>query len=109
MTLVEIIEKCNMLSVYEERCMTDEYYEIVFYNKDINEWTAIFTEILGKSVKPAGDKPTKEQMKMTDSFGGILVSQTLFVYENDDQSIVVMFWPWQDGVHTTVKMALTNK
>ena len=54
MTLKEIIEKCSKLSVYEQRYISDERDELVFYNREIDEWNKIFIAILGLPTKPAG-------------------------------------------------------
>ena len=97
-----------MLSVYEERCITDEYGELVLYNKEINEWNKILADILGPAIKPAGAKPTKDNLHLTKDYGGIWVDQTLFKKEFDDVTVIAMFWPWGDDIHTTLKMTLLN-
>ncbi len=108
MTLREIIEKCSMLGVYDERYITDEYSELVFYNKEIHEWNQILADILGPAIKPAGAKPTKDDLHLTKDYGGIWVDQTLFKKVFDDVTVIAMFWPWQDDIHTTLKMTLLN-
>ena len=109
MILREIIKKCDTLSIYEERCITDEFCELVFYNKDTDEWNNIFADILGHAIKPAGIKPTKDDQYLTKEYGGTWFDQTLFKKEFDDVTVIAMFWPWQDGIHTTLKMALLKK
>ena len=37
MTLKEIVEKSSELGVYEQRCVSDEYVELVFYSKEIED------------------------------------------------------------------------
>ena len=106
MTLREIIEKCSTLSVHEERCITDEYGELVFYNREIDEWKKILADIFGPAIKPAGVKPTKHDLNLTNDYGGIRVDQTLFKKEFDDYTVIAMFWPWGNNTHTTLKMAL---
>jgi hypothetical protein len=78
MTLHEIIDKCSTLGVYEERCITDEYGELVFYNGEIDEWKKMLADIFGPAIKPAGVKPTKDDLHLTKDYGGIRVDQTLF-------------------------------
>lgn len=109
MTLNEIIEKCSMLSVHEKRCITDEYGELVFYNRETAEWNKIFADIFGLALKPAGVNPTEDDLYLTKDYGGIWVDQTLFKREFGDVIVIAMFWPWSDGIHTTLKMALLNK
>jgi hypothetical protein len=106
MTLKEIINNFDTLSVYEERRMGDEFCELVFYNKDIDKWNTLFADILGHAVKPAGVEPTEDDQYLTRDYGGTWFDQTVFRKEFDDVTVLAMFWPWQDGVHTTLKMAL---
>jgi len=105
MTLKEVIDKCSMLNVYEVRRVTDEYGELVFYNKKINEWNQIFVDLLGPATKPAGVQPSEDDLHVTKDYGGIWTDQTLFKREFDDFTLIAMYWPWQDDIHTTVKMA----
>ena len=109
MTLKEIIEKCNILSVHDKRIISDEYNELVFYNKEIDKWNKIFVDILGPAIKPAGVEPTKDDLQLTKDYGGIYDNQTLFKKEFDDVIVIAMFWPWGDDTHTTLKIALFKK
>jgi hypothetical protein len=110
MTLQEILDKCrSLLDVCEERYFDEEYCELVFYSKEINEWNKLFTTILGPARKPKGVKPSEGDLYLTKSSGGIRVEQTLFEREFGNVSIVAKFWPWDDNVHTTMKMALLIK
>lgn len=89
--------------------MTDEYVELVFYNKKLREWDKIFSNILGPAKKPAGVKPSQDDLHLTKDYGGIWVNQTLFTKEFDDFTVIAMYWPWQDHVYTTLKMAHLRK
>ena len=109
MTLKEIIKKCSMLSTYGELQITDEYGELVFYNKEIDGWSKIFVDILGPPIKPAGIEPTKYDLHLTKDYGGIFGNQILFKKEFADVTVIAMFWPWQDNIHTTLKIVLFKK
>jgi len=109
MTLKEIMERCNGLDIDEQRSSSDDYNEVVFYNKDMDGWSGIFSEILGSAIKPAGKKPDKEALSLTEGYGGICDNQTLFKKDFDDYFIIAMFWPWQDNSHTTLKIVLLKK
>ena len=104
--LKEIIEKFSTLNVYEKRCVTDKYCELVFYTKDIDKWDKIFTEIFGQAIKPAGTKPTKDDLRLTQDYNGVNTNQTLFKQEFGATMAIAMFWPWQDGIFTTLKIAV---
>jgi hypothetical protein len=109
MTLREILDRCSLLEVEERRHQKEAYSELVFHNKDINEWHRILSEALGPPAKPAGKNPTKDLLRLTQEYGGILTGQTLFAKEFDDITVIAMFWPWGNGKHTTLKMAVLEK
>ncbi len=105
MTLKAIIRKCRELSVCEERSMTEEYLELVFFAEDIHQWNEMVTDVLGPAIKCPGKGPTPDHLNLTKKYGGIRVDQTLFRKESNGGTIIAMFWPWQDGIHTTLKIA----
>ncbi|MCK4852123.1 MAG: hypothetical protein KAS86_03315 [Candidatus Omnitrophica bacterium] len=107
--LEEIVERCGRMGVYERRSVSDKYCELVFYNKEIDEWKKTFTDILGPAAKPAGAKPAREDIRLTKDHGGVHDDQTLFKKEHDEVTVIAMFWPWQDHAHTTLKIALLKK
>ena len=104
--LKEIAEKCSGLEIVEQRSITDEYVEIVFFNKEVGSWRKVLTDNLGPEIKPAGTEPTKEDLDLSEDYGGIHGNQTLFKKDLDGRTVIAMLWPWQDGVHTTLKMAV---
>ncbi|OGW75421.1 MAG: hypothetical protein A2Z72_00295 [Omnitrophica bacterium RBG_13_46_9] len=107
--LKEIISRCSELDIYEKRCSTFGYYEIVFYSKDTDRWNVIFAEILGNAIKPAGKKPTECDLRLTKSHNGIRENQTLFKKEFKNATVIAMFWPWENGIFTTLKVAVLDK
>lgn len=109
MTLKQIIEKCSGLKISEQRCDEDEYKEFVIETKEVEGFNAVLTDILGEPAKGPGVKPTKDQLQLIKEYGGLRNNQTLFVKEFDAEKIIVMFWPWEDEVHVTVKMAVVKR
>ena len=107
--LKEIIEKCNALNVNEKRATSDTYCEFVIATKEINEWGTMLTGILGPATKLVNVEPTEEDTRITKEYGGIFDNQILFNKKFEDGTIIAMFWPWQDGAHTTVKIAFIKK
>jgi len=107
--LKEIIERCSELKVCEKRQISDAYSELVFYSKDLEQWNEVFAGIFGPAAKPAGVKPAKVDARLTEAYGGIFANQTLFKKEEDAVVAIAMLWPWQDGAHVTLKMALVQK
>ena len=109
MNLKEIVSRFSGLHIEEIRSSSEDAQELVFTNERIEEWDKVFQEILGPAVKPKGTKPTKEDSQLTADYGGIFANQTLYRKEFGDETIVAMLWPWQDGVHITLKMVLLKK
>ena len=107
--LKKIIEKCDALKIEARRSIADDYCELVFYTKDTDQWNKTLTDIFGPAMKPAKTKPTPDTRSLTKDHGGIYYNQTLFKKEFDGTTIIAMFWPWQDGVHTTLKAATLEK
>jgi|TARA_B100000315_G_C14475255_1_gene540295 hypothetical protein len=107
--LKEILKKCNELNVYEERAADNNYFELVFYTKEADQWNKLFDEILGPVAKPSGKKPTPADLELTKEYGGIFDNQTLFKKDFEEGTIIAMFWPWQDAVRTTLKVSLIKK
>ncbi|HPN72859.1 MAG TPA: hypothetical protein PKZ41_02570 [Candidatus Omnitrophota bacterium] len=100
----EILERALGLEVHETRTEEPEYHEMVIYSRDLNLWENIFREVMGAAVKPSGSKATAEQVMITEEYGGIEKTQTLYVRRNDSGAMMIMLWPWQDGERITVKM-----
>ena len=104
--LSEIMSGAEGLGVHEERKRGEDYCELVVYSRDIQKWADILSGILGPPAKPAGRGATKEDGDITGKFGGITEEQTLFKKEGREGTVIAMFWPWQDGEHTTLKIAV---
>ena len=106
MRLRDITDCCVHLDVQEKRCDREDLYELVFFNKDLSEWTRILSAFLGPPVKPSGTVPTEKDLELTEGTGGIRTEQTLFEKQFEDAAIIAKFWPWKDGSHITLRMAL---
>jgi hypothetical protein len=108
MVLKKIFDRLSPMSIYEKRVFTDGYYELVFLNKEIDEWEQIFTDILGPAAKPPKVDPSDADLSLTREFGGIYVNQTLFKKEYGNKTIIAMFWPWDDPRYITLKIVLVG-
>ncbi len=109
MELKEIIDCCSHLKIREKRCLTDDFIELVFKNEEVDEWHRVLSAFLGDPIKPKGQEPSDDDLKLTEKTGGIRIEQTLFEKEFEDASIIAKFWPWMDNIHTTLRMALLQK
>jgi hypothetical protein len=105
MMLKDILSKISHININEKRTLSEEYSELVFLNKDIEELYKVFADIFGEPLKKQGAKPSKDILRLTKEYGGVWEDQTLFKKDNEQSTIIAMFWPWQDNMHTTLKMA----
>lgn len=109
MTLKDIFGKFNGLDIFEKRQITDEYIEVVLYNKQKDKWNKILADILGSAVKPAGINPSNDIKRLAEKYDGIYKNQIMFKKDFDSETVLAMLWPWQDDAHTTLKMAIIKK
>ncbi len=105
MDLDQILSQCSHLKVCETRTNSDVYKELVFLNQESGQWDQVLSEVLGPAVKPAGTPPSQEYSEMTEQYGGIYDDQVLYFKKFEQVTILAMLWPWQDGSHTTLKIA----
>ncbi len=106
MKLRDITDCCVHLEVHEKRCDREDLFELVFFKKDIAEWSRILTAFLGEPVKPSGKTPTPQDLQRTENTGSIRIEQTLFEKTYDNGVVIAKFWPWKDGNCITLRMAL---
>lgn len=109
MQLREIIDCCSELKIIEKRCISADFVDLVFINAEIAEWNRILTAFLGAPVKAEGEEPSDKDLKLTEDTGSIRVNQTLFEKEFKNESVIAKLWPWDDQIHTTLRMALLEK
>ena len=108
MKLRDITDCCVHLEVHEKRCDREDLFELVFFQKDIDEWARILSAFLGEPVKPSGQSPTIRDLELTEGTGSIRIEQTLFEKRIENGVIIAKFWPWKDGRHITLRMALLS-
>jgi hypothetical protein len=106
MGLGALMEKCKGLDVYERRVDKPEYQELVVFHADLSRWQEFFKTRYGTPAKPMGVEPNDEQLRLTDTLGGIRRQQILFTGREDGRRVVAMIWPWEDKEHVTLKIAL---
>lgn len=109
MILRDIIERFGDLKIQAKRAITDAYCELVFYSKDTAAWEKVITDLLGPAVKPPRANPSREDLRITEAYGGIQAGQTLFKKNFEGYAVMAMFWPWQDKAHATLKIAVTSE
>ena len=106
MKLRDITDCCVHLDVHDKRCDREDLFELVFFQKDLAEWGRILSAFLGTPAKPSGKTPTAKDLELTAGTGSIRIEQTLFEKTFEEGVIIAKLWPWKDGQHITLRMAL---
>jgi len=86
------------------RADSEDYFEVVVAASELSKFTDRLANVLGAPVWPSKEKLTAEIRGMIDGFGGITSGQTLYFRAQDSGAIFAMLWPWQDGIHITLKI-----
>lgn len=87
------------------RVDSDDYLEAVVLKDRIERITGILKSFLGMPVWPSNKKLPTHITVIIEEYGGVMANQALYFYREDEGIVFAMLWPWQDGVHTTLKMA----
>lgn len=99
--LVALLGDLATLGVQEKRRLDKDYVELVGPQSGWEEWSRRLSTALGPPSKPLGEKPTSEQERTAEPWGGVRKSQILF----EGQGVVALIWPWEGGERFTLKMA----
>lgn len=104
-----ICKEFELLENVELRTKTDNYLELVFSRKDGEAYYNILNKFLGEPKKPKDKEPQEDDHKITRYYGGIRKEQVLYYRDFSHATITAILWPWQDGVHTTLKLVFLKK
>lgn len=109
MDLKQLVSKLGELRVCQKRVSSPVYEEWVIFAEDMGRWEHLCSELLGPATKPKGEKTSPLAFALTVDFGGINDDQVLYHKESGEMSVIALFWPWQNGVHVTLKLACFKK
>jgi hypothetical protein len=92
----------------ELRSDDEEYFELVVKVSDLPKVNQVLETFFGKPVKPAGAKPSSDDKKMANEYGGIRDDQTLYYLASEELYYYSFIWPWANGQSVTVKVFRAN-
>lgn len=87
----------------------DSFFEAVVVQDELVKLTGVLEKFFGSAVSPSENKLPQEIEDAINSFGGIFSGQSLYFSNQEEDALLAMLWPWQDGQHTTVKLFKINK
>ncbi|MCU0652199.1 MAG: hypothetical protein MUC39_04595 [Candidatus Omnitrophica bacterium] len=102
MEFIDLRKELKNVCFEELRQDRDDYLEAVVKKDELEKLTSIVEKFLGPAI-PQSQLP-KGIENTIGKFGGIMHGQSLYLKNLGHDEVMVMFWPWQDGEHTTVKI-----
>jgi hypothetical protein len=104
MTFDEFKSQVKTCGFEEVRVDTNELFEAVILKKGLDALMAKLTPIFGPPAWPSENKLSNEVGNIIQHYGGIMAGQSLYFTHLDNCPVFVMFWPWGDKEHITVKI-----
>ncbi|MCU0666867.1 MAG: hypothetical protein MUF05_07230 [Candidatus Omnitrophica bacterium] len=105
MEFQKIREEIKCVNLDCLRCDCDNLFEAVVVKEKLNDVVGRLQNLFGMPVWPSNEHLPLVVERMIQGYGGIMPGQTLYFSRKSDFPIFAMLWPWQDGEHTTVKIA----
>jgi hypothetical protein len=99
-----IRDEVRLLGFETLRSDNSNYFEAVFIKEELAKLNERLKNFFGEPAWPSKDKLTSQMDEAIKDFGGIQSGQTLYFRSKGVNSLFAMLWPWQDGVHTTIKI-----
>jgi len=100
----DIKEKIKEVKFDSLRSDSDDAFEAVAVRDQMGVVTRCLDSLFGPAVFPSKNKLSDGINRVIAGFGGIMPGQTLYYNQEGKSVIFAMLWPWQDGVHTTLKI-----
>jgi len=101
MKFIEVKELVKTNKFVTLRSDSEELFEAVLVKEELKQLNACLSKIFGQPFFPP-EKNIYLANKIVENYGGIAAGQTFYYLEDD--LIVAMLWPWQDGVNITFKL-----
>ncbi|MDD5432644.1 MAG: hypothetical protein PHO70_06650 [Candidatus Omnitrophica bacterium] len=104
MELDKLRDELKAVTFDSKRLDCDNHFEAVIIKDELEKLVKRLENVFGKPVWPSGKRLSFQLEEAIKSYGGIMPGQTLYFLEEEKKEVFAMLWPWQDGVHTTVKI-----
>jgi hypothetical protein len=82
----------------------DNRFEAVIVKEEMQKLTTRLESFFGSPAWPSSKQLSFQVRQLIEGFGGITQGQTLYFRDTGDDTVLAMLWPWQDGLHTTLKV-----
>ena len=82
----------------------DNRFEAVIVKDELQKLVSRLELFFGSPAWPSQNRLSFQARQLIEGFGGIMQGQTLYLRDAGKDTVFAMLWPWQDGLHTTVKV-----
>ncbi|MGB4520434.1 MAG: hypothetical protein WBI28_00660 [Candidatus Omnitrophota bacterium] len=104
MDCIELIKDVRAVPFVTLRADSEDFFEVVILNDSVGALCVKLEKFFGQPAIPSKNKLSDKIEKTIKLFGGINPGQTLYYWNEGDNAIFAMLWPWQDKTHTTLKI-----
>ncbi|MCX5713100.1 MAG: hypothetical protein NTY47_08635 [Candidatus Omnitrophica bacterium] len=104
MEFTEVKDEVKKIPFDTLRMDCDNLLEAVVVKEEVKKLTVSLEKFFGQPAWPSKNRMSLQMRKALDSYGGIMVGQTLYYWTKGPETMIAMLWPWQDGSHTTLKL-----
>ena len=104
MQFSELKAQVKNIGYDELRADGNNYFEIVIKKEKLGEFCCALERFFGPPVWPPENKLPAQIEDVIRKFGGIMTGQTLYFYNQDNEVIFAMLWPWSDDERITLKI-----
>lgn len=87
------------------RADNKDYFEAVILKDKLAGVIEKIEAAFGSQKLPLDKELPLPARQAIDNLGGIRGNQTLHVFNNENNVILIMLWPWGDGRRVTLKMS----
>lgn len=109
MRFEELKKEVKSCAFDEVRLDNSDFFEAVIQKKNLEILYAKLNSIFGAPAWPSENKLSEEMQSVIKAHGGIMSGQTLYFAMMENFPVFVMFWPWGDKEHVTVKLGRKNE
>ena len=103
MQFKQVKKEVKAVNFESVRADNEDYFEAVIVKDNLKDLTAKLEDLFGKPAWPSQTKIPDYVEKVIAGFGGIMKGQTLYFLVDESFYLFAMLWPWQDGLHITLK------
>jgi hypothetical protein len=104
MGIVSIKKELAGVVFEESRADNPDYFEAVVVRDELTKLTAVLERVFGLPVSVSRKPLPSGVENKLKAFGGIRSGQALYLFDEGQDPVFAMLWPWQDGWRTTLKI-----